>query len=97
MDEFDRAYARLRPVIGGLSRRSPLLKRIVLTGEKNFVRSGGNIIIANHIGSFKDIALLLRVVPRRIFFMANARIFSRACAGNAPRSSGVSGTGSKRG
>jgi 1-acyl-sn-glycerol-3-phosphate acyltransferase len=77
MDEYDGAYARLRPVIGGLCRGLLLMKRIELSGEGNFVRTGGNIIVANHIGSYKDIAVLFRVVPRRIFFMANARIFSR--------------------
>jgi 1-acyl-sn-glycerol-3-phosphate acyltransferase len=78
MDEFDLSYDGLLPVIQGLSRGLLLTKRIIVRGRENFVGSGRNIIIANHVGSYKDIAVLFSVVPRRIFFMANARLFSRA-------------------
>lgn len=78
MDGFDRSYDGLQPLIQGLCRGMLLTKRIAISGRENFVRSGRNIIIANHVGSYKDIAVLFRVVPRRIFFMANARIFRRA-------------------
>jgi 1-acyl-sn-glycerol-3-phosphate acyltransferase len=78
MDEFDRSYDGLLPIIRGICRGLLLTKRIVVHGQENFVRSGRNIIIANHVGSYKDVAVLFRVVPRRIFFMANVRLFSRA-------------------
>jgi 1-acyl-sn-glycerol-3-phosphate acyltransferase len=78
MDDLDRRYDSLLPVIRGICRGLLLTKRIVVHGRENFVRSGRNIIIANHVGSYKDVAVLFRVVPRRIFFLANARLFSRA-------------------
>ena len=52
-------------------------KTIEVRGESNFVREGPNIIVGNHIGSHKDVGLLLRIVPRPIFFTANKMIFNR--------------------
>lgn len=52
-------------------------KKIRVCGQENFVKQGPNIIVGNHIGSFKDVATLFRVVPRPIFFTANRHIFNR--------------------
>lgn len=78
LNDVDEAYVRLRNVIDLLCRASLLMKRTNVQGGENFVRTGGTIIVANHVGSFKDIAVLLRAVPRRVFFMANERLFSPA-------------------
>lgn len=60
-----------------LSAVALLGKRIEVRREENFVREGPNIIVGNHSGSFKDVAVLYRIVPRPIFFTANKMIFSR--------------------
>jgi 1-acyl-sn-glycerol-3-phosphate acyltransferase len=50
-------------------------KKVEVRGARNFVREGPNIIVGNHVGSYKDVGLLLRIVPRPIFFTANKMIF----------------------
>lgn len=51
-------------------------KKLVVKGAENFVREGPNIIVGNHVGSYKDVAVLFKTVPRPIFFTANKMIFS---------------------
>ncbi len=77
MATFDEEYIRLRRGINFLSDFSLLFKKIEIRGAENFVLDGPNIIVGNHIGSYKDVGLLLRIVPRRIFFTANKKIFDR--------------------
>jgi len=74
---IDQEYKRLEPVIQRLTNLALFGKRIVLKGKENFIKEGPNIIVSNHIGSFKDIAVFFKVVPRPIFFMANKMIFSK--------------------
>jgi len=50
-------------------------KKISVRGAENFVREGPNIIVGNHVGSYKDVAILFKTVPRPIFFIANKMIF----------------------
>ncbi len=52
-------------------------KKIVVRGMENFVVTGPNLIVGNHIGGYKDVGTLLKTVPRRIYFIANQMIFSR--------------------
>ena len=52
-------------------------KKIVVRGAENFFREGPNIIVGNHCGSFKDVAVVYRIVPRPVFFTANQQIFNR--------------------
>ena len=52
-------------------------KRIEVRGNENFVRTGPNLIVGNHIGSYKDVGTLLKTVPRPIYFVANKMIFNR--------------------
>jgi 1-acyl-sn-glycerol-3-phosphate acyltransferase len=44
---------------------------------ENFIKEGPNILIGNHCGAFKDVAVLLRIRPRMIYFTANKRIFTQ--------------------
>ncbi|MCK7518490.1 MAG: hypothetical protein MZV64_12615 [Ignavibacteriales bacterium] len=62
-----------------------LPKKIDLRGAENFVREGPNIIIGNHCGAYKDVSLLLRTVPRMIYFTANQMIFTREQASELVR------------
>ncbi len=77
MPTFEEEYQKLRKATLRLSNFSLLSKRIDVRGGENFVREGANIIVGNHIGSYKDIALLLKIAPRPIFFTANEMIFDR--------------------
>ncbi len=78
MTTFEEELKRFNPVIRDLSNFALLVKKIEVKGEENFIKKGPNIIVGNHVGSFKDIAILFKIVPRPIFFTANQMIFSRA-------------------
>lgn len=77
MASFEEEFRRFQPVIRWLSFLSLLGKRIEVKHDDNFVRKGPNIIVGNHSGSFKDVAIILRIVPRPVFFTANQMIFSK--------------------
>ncbi|MBN2206690.1 MAG: 1-acyl-sn-glycerol-3-phosphate acyltransferase [Candidatus Aminicenantes bacterium] len=77
MPTFEEEALRLRKATMRLSNFSLLNKRIDIRGAENFVREGPNIIVGNHIGSYKDVALLFKTVPRQIFFTANEMLFDR--------------------
>ena len=53
------------------------MKKFEVRGTENFVREGPSIIVGNHVGSFKDVSLLFKIVPRQIFFTANQMIFKK--------------------
>ncbi len=75
--DYERELQRLRPLINILVNLSLLGKKVVLKGEENFVKSGPNIIVGNHAGSFKDIAVLLKITSRPVIFTANKKIFHK--------------------
>lgn len=77
MSGFESELKRIDAVVTKLCKFALLGKKIEVKGEENFVRTGPNIIVGNHIGTYKDVATLFRVVPRQIFFMANKEIFSK--------------------
>ncbi len=68
---------RIEPVIRRLYFFSLLGKKVEVRKEKNFVREGPNIIVGNHCGAFKDVAVILKIAPRPVFFTANKEIFSK--------------------
>lgn len=77
MATFEEEFQRIEKFVGLVTRGMLLPKKIEVRGGENFVREGPNVIVGNHIGSYKDVAILLRVVPRMIYFTANKMIFSR--------------------
>lgn len=77
MATFDEEYKRLERKAMFLCDAALLFKEIDVRGSDNFILQGPNIIVGNHIGSYKDVGLLLRIVPRRIYFTANKSIFDR--------------------
>jgi 1-acyl-sn-glycerol-3-phosphate acyltransferase len=77
MASFEEEFRRFEPVIRRLSFLALLGKKVEVKHDENFIKEGPNIIVGNHIGSFKDVAIILRIVPRPIFFTANRMIFSR--------------------
>ena len=52
-------------------------KKVEVIGTKNIVQEGPNIIVGNHCGTFKDGAIIVKIVPRPIFFTANRMIFNK--------------------
>ncbi|MBU1198295.1 MAG: hypothetical protein KKF46_04470 [Nanoarchaeota archaeon] len=44
-------------------------------GAENKVKKGANLIVANHPGAHKDIASLIALYQRQLFFLANKEIF----------------------
>jgi 1-acyl-sn-glycerol-3-phosphate acyltransferase len=77
MASYESEFYRIHKMIMRLSNFGLFPKSIEVKGAENFVREGANIIVGNHIGSFKDVGLLFKIVPRPIFFTANKMIFNR--------------------
>ncbi len=77
MTTFEEELKKLEPLIRNLSDFFLLGKKVEIRGGENFVKKGPNIIIGNHIGTFKDVATLMKIVPRPIFFTANMMIFDK--------------------
>jgi hypothetical protein len=75
--DYEREIRSLQPVIHWLRRIALLGKKVVVSGSPNFIESGPNIIVGNHIGSFKDIAVLFKEIPCYLFFTANRMIFNK--------------------
>jgi 1-acyl-sn-glycerol-3-phosphate acyltransferase len=75
MATYEQELQRFGPVIRRLTRLALLGKKVEVRGAENFVRQGPNILVGNHIGSFKDVAVLFKSVPRPIFFTANKEVF----------------------
>lgn len=76
MATFEEELKRIEFTVKGLTNFALLGKKIEVKGKENLIKKGPNIITGNHIGSFKDIAILFKVIPRPIFFIANKMIFS---------------------
>ncbi|MQY60256.1 hypothetical protein GH153_00215 [bacterium] len=77
MATFEEELKKREPIIKGASSFALLGKKIEIMGEENFVKGGPNIIVGNHVGTFKDIAILLKIIPRPTFFTANRMIFNK--------------------
>lgn len=77
MEDFERALRRIEPRVQRWLSLLLFGKKIDVRGADNLVKEGPNIIIGNHCGAFKDIAVLLRIRPRMIYFTANKLIFTR--------------------
>jgi 1-acyl-sn-glycerol-3-phosphate acyltransferase len=77
MATFEEEFRHIERFIDRVTWFFLLPKKVDLRGGENFVREGPNIIIGNHIGSYKDVSILLRTVPRMIYFTANKAIFTR--------------------
>jgi len=68
---------KIRPQIEKLCDFLLLGKKVEVKGTRNIVREGPNIIVGNHCGTFKDGAIIFKIVPRPIFFTANRMIFNK--------------------
>jgi 1-acyl-sn-glycerol-3-phosphate acyltransferase len=77
MEDFERALRRIEPRLQRWLSLVLFGKKIEVQGADNLVKEGPNIIIGNHCGAAKDIAVLLRIRVRMIYFTANKLIFTR--------------------
>ncbi len=77
MGTYEEEFERIRRFVDGVTRLLLFPKKIDLRGGENFVREGPNIIVGNHIGAYKDVSILLRTVPRMIYFTANKMFFNK--------------------
>jgi 1-acyl-sn-glycerol-3-phosphate acyltransferase len=77
MPTYEGEYFRIKLILDRLIRFILFFKKIEVTGADNFIRTGGNIIVGNHVGSFKDVAIIIKIVPRQVFFTANKDIFTK--------------------
>lgn len=77
MGTYEEEYERIHKFVDGVTRLLLFPKKIELRGGENFVREGPNIIVGNHIGAYKDVSILLRTVPRMIYFTANKMFFNK--------------------
>lgn len=77
MATIEEELRRIEPLIQRLSSIALLGKKIIIRGEKNFITKGPNIIVGNHIGTFKDAAAVFKVVPRQIFWTSNKMVFDK--------------------
>lgn len=77
MATFEEEFRKVQPTLEKWISFLLLGKKIEVRGAANFVRQGPNLIVGNHCGAFKDIAVIFRSVPRSVFFTANKDIFIR--------------------
>lgn len=77
MPTFEEEFYRLLPKVQRLCRLLLVGKKLVVKGKNNLINSGPNIIVGNHAGSFKDVAALMQIVSRPVFFIANQMIFDK--------------------
>lgn len=74
---FEEELVVFNHIIQTLSSLALAPKKLIVKDGDNFVLKGPNIIVGNHVGSYKDVAVLFKTVPRPIFFTANKMIFNR--------------------
>jgi len=77
MPTFEEEFRRIEKPVDFLARLFLFPKKVDLRGGENFVREGPNVIVANHIGAYKDAAIFFRIVPRMIYGTANKMIFTK--------------------
>jgi 1-acyl-sn-glycerol-3-phosphate acyltransferase len=77
MASYEEEFKRIEKSVLRLSKLFIFPKKIDLRGAENLVKEGPNVITANHIGSYKDVAVLLLIKARMIYFMANKMIFNK--------------------
>jgi len=77
MASIEAELIKVRPQIEKLCDFLLLGKKVEVKGTRNIVHEGPNIIVGNHCGTFKDGAIIFKIVPRPIFFTANRLIFDK--------------------
>ncbi|MGZ5478965.1 MAG: lysophospholipid acyltransferase family protein [Candidatus Aminicenantales bacterium] len=77
MGTYEEEFQSIKWFVDRVTKLFLFPKKIDLRGGENFVREGPNIIVGNHIGAYKDVSILVRTVPRMIYFTGNKMFFNR--------------------
>lgn len=77
MATLEEEFQRVRPALDRWACFALLGKKIFAEGTENFIKQGPNIIVGNHIGTFKDAATIYKIVPRSFIFTANRMILDK--------------------
>src|SRR5665647_82822 len=77
MGTYEEEFQSIKWFVDRVTKLLLFPKKIDLRGGENFVREGPNIIVGNHIGAYKDVSILIRTVPRMIYFTGNKMFFNR--------------------
>jgi 1-acyl-sn-glycerol-3-phosphate acyltransferase len=77
MSSFEEEFRRVQPTLQKWIAFLLMGKKVEIRNTGNFVPEGPSIIVGNHCGAAKDVATVLRIVPRPVFFTANRDIFSQ--------------------
>jgi 1-acyl-sn-glycerol-3-phosphate acyltransferase len=78
MASYEEELKNYEPFIRKTSTVALLGKKLLVYGRDNFIRNGPAIIVGNHCGSYKDVAVVCKVVPWPAFFTANREIFFKS-------------------
>lgn len=74
---YEDEYRRIEPLVRRLSDLALVGKKLIVKGNENFVAGGPNLIVGNHIGTFKDVAAVFKISPRILYPTGNRVIFDR--------------------
>lgn len=77
MLSYEEEWERYEPFKRKASTIALLGKKLLVRGRENFIKEGPTMIVGNHCGAYKDVAVICKIVPRPFFFTANRQIFTR--------------------
>jgi 1-acyl-sn-glycerol-3-phosphate acyltransferase len=78
MASYEEELKRYEPFARRTSAIALLGKKLLVRGQENFITKGPSIVVGNHCGSYKDVAIICKFVPWPFFFTANREIFTRS-------------------
>lgn len=74
---FEEDYREIEPVIQRLSSFFLFGKKIDVVGREHVITHGPSLIVGNHIGSYKDVATIYKIIPRPVVWTANRMLFNK--------------------
>ncbi len=77
MASYEEALINYKPLALKMSTIALLGKKLLVRGQENFRKHGPAIVVGNHCGTYKDVAVICKIVPWPFFFTANKEIFSK--------------------
>jgi 1-acyl-sn-glycerol-3-phosphate acyltransferase len=77
MDREELELLKILPKVHRICSFFLFCKKLEAHGVSNFPEKGPSLIVGNHAGSFKDIAVIVKIIPRTFFFTANKHLFTK--------------------
>ncbi len=77
MDKQELELLKILPKVNRICSFFLFGKKLEAHGLSNFPKKGPSLIVGNHAGSFKDIAVVVKIIPRTFFFTANKSLFTK--------------------